>query len=46
MCSLCSFCDSLGSYIVCLYENMVKPVQNVAILCRVLQKTLSKLERV
>ncbi len=31
VCSLCSFCDSLGSYIVCLYENMVKPVQNVAI---------------
>ncbi len=29
-----------------LNENMVKPVQNDEFICRVLQKTLRKLERV
>ncbi len=33
VCCSCSFCDSWGSYIVCfLNENMVKPVQNDAVI--------------
>ncbi len=35
VCSSCSFCDSWGSYIVCfLNENMVKPVQNDAVIVK------------
>ncbi len=49
VCYLCSFCDFSGSYIVCLCflnENMVNQCKMMVFLCRVLQKTLTKLERV
>ncbi len=49
VCCLSSFFDAWVNYIMCLCflnKNMVKPVQMLPFLCRVLQKTLSKLERV
>ncbi len=50
VCYLSSFCDSWGSYIVCLCflnESIVKYVKNDAVFVyRVFQKTLNKLERV